>query len=187
MKVSHHKQKNTKKYIIIGIVAIILISSPFIYVYAFNGNLFGWKSNQKTNNPTQDVNNINYNPATKDQQDAGSQTKTGSSDTPTAPTVVPGSDKKEVQLIITSTNQTSTILQIRTQINTTDTTGTCTLTITGQKTIVKTAGVQAFASVSTCQGFDIPLSELSAGSWHASIDYSSATLHGSIAKDIVVK
>ena len=135
------------------------------------------------------TNGIDYSPATTEQQQSGSQVKSsGSSDTPPAPTTIPGSDKKNVQIIITSANQNGTILQIRSQIGAVEDTGTCTLllTSTGQTDITKTANAQALANTSTCQGFDVPTSELSNGLWHISISYSSSTLTGTATQDVTI-
>lgn len=186
-----NKKRLPKKLIAIGIVAILLLTAPFVYIYALNGNMFGWKANQnpKSDNSTKDVDNINYDPATKEQQDTGNQTKSNSSDTPLAPTTIPDSDKKNVQVTITSANQNGSTLQIRSLIGAVGNTGTCTLTLTstGQSAVTKTATIQALASTSTCQGFDIPTSDLSIGTWNILIEFSSDTLTGSATMDKVIK
>ena len=49
-------------------------------------------------------------------------------------------------------------------------TGTCNLSLTKNgKVVTKLADVQSLASGSTCQGFDIPMSELSSGIWNANL------------------
>jgi len=186
-----NKKRFPKKFIAISIAVLLLASTPFIYVYAFNGNLFGWNNHQssKPKNSTKGIDTINYSPATKEQQDAGNQTKSGSSDTPSAPTPIPNSTKKNVQLTITAAQQNGSTLQIRVMIGAVEGAGVCTLTLTsvGQSTVTKTTNSQALASTSTCQGFDIPISELPAGTWRAIIEYNSTALTGSATQDIVVK
>lgn len=167
----------TKMLIIVGCSVLVLLVAAFTYVYAFNGNILGWKA-------------VNNKPATTEQQQAGSKAKSSSnSDTTPAPTTIPGSDKKNVQLTITSANQNGSDLQIGVLISAVENTGVCTLTLTsaGETTVTKTANTQALASTSTCQGFDVPVSELSAGTWHILIDYSSSTLIGSASQDKVIK
>jgi hypothetical protein len=184
-----NKKRFPKKIVAICIVVLLLvIASALTYVYAFNGNLLGWKKSA-TQNINNDQNSVNSDPATPEQQKAGTTIKSGSSDTPPAPTAIPGSDKKNVQITITAANQNESTLQIRTLISAVDNTGICTLTLTsvGKTTVTKTANSQALASTSTCQGFDVLVSELSVGTWHAVIEYGSTLLVGSANQDIVVK
>lgn len=190
MKISH-KKIFPSKYIYVCVILLLLIASPFVYVYAFNGSLFGWKKphSSESNNIIQGNNNIDYGPATKEQQDAGKAIKSsGSGDTPPAPTVIPGSNKKNVQLTITSANKNGSVLQIRTLISAVENNGICTLTLSsiGKTTITKTADIQAMATVSTCKGFDIPISELSSGEWRILVEYSSNSLTGSSTQDVAI-
>ena len=190
MRVKSLKKSATlKKPLIIGFTVLFLIAVPFVYVYAFNGNLFGWKIDK---NSSSDKNtSVDYGPATSEQQKAGSATKSGSTDIPPKPTTIPGSTLKNVELLITSANQdqSGSPLHVGTQISAVVDTGTCSLTLTkaGETTVTKTAGAQALASTSTCQGFDIPSSELSVGTWQILLGYSSSTLTGSATKDVVIK
>jgi len=188
MKIKN-KKTNLDKIIIICIIFILLISTLTVsYIYIFKGNLFGWKAS-KSQNTTNNQNSIDYNEATSEQKKAGNAVKSGLTDSPPEPTSIPGSDKKNVQMIITAANQNGSILQIRALISAVENTGICTLTLTsaGKPTVTKTANSQALSSTSTCQGFDIPVSELSAGTWHAIIEYNSTALTGSATQDIVVK
>ena len=187
---SIYKKKFTKKSIIISGVIVLLIVGALVYVYAFNGNQFDQKPQQKSSPSS--INAVDYGPPTSEQQKSGSDIKSNSSnssDTPPAPTPIPGSSKKNVQMTITAANQNGSTLQIRVLIGAVENTGTCTLalTSTGRPTVKKTAGTQALASTSTCQGFDIPMSELSAGTWQALITYDSSTLTGSATKSITLQ
>lgn len=76
---------------------------------------------------------------------------------------------------------------IRLTINQYLTSGSCELALTSAdgQVITKTAPVVASASTSTCQGFDIPLSELSSSnSWQISINISAEYKKGTITGDI---
>ncbi len=191
MKIPINKRRFPKKIIIIVGISLLLLASALLYVYAFNGNLFGWKSAQ--NSPSK----VNYGPATTDQKQNGttiksnsaSSSSTSGSDQTPAPTPIPGSTQKSVAVTITSTNQNGSTFQIRALIAAVEDNGTCTLTLSqaGQQTVTKTAATQALASSSTCQGFDIPTSELSTGVWHATITYNSASLTGAATKDITIQ
>lgn len=193
MKIKSLKRStNHKKLLIIVCVILLLIAIPLTYVYAFNGNLFGWKK-PTIQNTNKVKNSINYGPATSEQQKAGTTIKSGSADTPPKPTPIPGSTQKNVQVIITSANQdkSGSPLLVSTQIGAVVDSGTCTLSLTkaGETTVTKTAGVQALASTSTCQGFNVPASasDLSVGTWHILIEYSNSALTGSATKDVVIK
>ena len=182
------KSTTAKKIIIIGGVVLVLVAIPLTYIYAFNGNLFGWQASKTViNNHSQDT--IDYNPATPEQQKAGDQTKSGSNDTLITPSASTGSDKKDVQVTITAADQNGSTLQIRTLVNAVENTGTCTLTITstGRPTVTETANIQSLANTSTCQGFDIPISELSVGTWNILVGFSSDTLTGSATMNKVIR
>lgn len=181
------KKPFPKKILVAGGAVIVLIATALTYVYALQGNLFGWQSTKST--PTTTGSKISYEPATPEQQQAGATAKTGSSDTPAAPTSTPASTLRDVQVTITAANQNGSILQIRALIGAVENTGTCTLVLSreGQSSVTKTAGTQALSSTSTCQGFDVPTSELSPGTWQALITYTSSTLTGSAAKSIPVQ
>jgi len=67
---------------------------------------------------------------------------------------------------ITAHTINSGILQIRNVIDGVYQQGTCDLTLSKDgKTIKKSAGIQPLSQSSTCQGFDIPVSQLDPGTW----------------------
>ncbi len=168
------------------IIVLALVAGSLLYVYAFKGNLFGWEVTKNS----ADNSSINYSTATKEEQQAGAQAKAGSNnDTPPTPKTVTGSTKKNVQIAITAANLNGSTLQVRTLISAVADAGTCTLELTreGHQTITETAGSQALASTSTCQGFNIPVSGLAVGTWHILVEYSSSTLAGSTSQDVVIK
>ena len=189
MKINNPKRSiSHKKLLIVSGAILLLIVAAMIYVYAFKGTLFGWKTPQSTQ--TNNSNNgVDYKPATTEQQQAGTTVKTGSSDTTTTPAPIPNSTKKNVQVSITAANQNGSTLQIRVLIGAVENTGTCTLTLTraGENSVTKTSNTQALSSTSTCQGFDVSTSELSPGTWQALITYDSSTLTGSTTKNITIQ
>lgn len=189
----HHHKRNL--IIAVTTVAAIVIGCSVLYVYAFGGNLLGWKA---TTTNTSTTKGVDYNPPTSEQKKAGSQVKqesldasngktTNQSDTPPAPTPHTGS-KSTVGVSITASSQNGTTYQIRSQIDTPTDTGSCTLTLTkGSATVTKTADIQALAKVSTCKGFDIPTSELSPGTWQMTLHFANDTLTGSTSGTITVQ
>lgn len=82
-------------------------------------------------------------------------------------------------LIISAAAQNEGIVQIRALIGSVVGTGTCALTLSsGTNTVTRSVGIQALPSSSTCQGFDIPVSELTPGVWDILItaSYNSQTV-----------
>lgn len=192
------KQKRLPKKLIFIIAALLLIiASCFVYVYAFNGNIFGWKAEQ---NSIRDNNSVDYSPPSTDQQKAGTDAKINSTndqdssksdsdnDTPPDPVQQPNSNKSLVTLDITSDNQTDSTYQVRTLIGVVTDEGNCVLSMTKDgRQVTKSVAVYALAKTSTCQGFDIPMSELSAGTWTLKINFTNSTLIGNVSKSIIIK
>lgn len=174
--------RNTKKYIITLTLFITFICAVTFFI-------FQQKQSTQINNPNNTT--TGSNPSTGDQINPGEQNKTkpSNSDTPPEPTEVVGSDKKSVKMSITAINQTDQYLQIRSLINAVDDTGVCTLTISSASTdlIKETAETQQQAKISTCKGFDIPLSKLSKGSLSVSIEYASNQFISSVKKNFIVE
>ena len=192
-----NKNRFSKKRLLVslGIIVIALAAFLFWYVVIFNGSILGWSLHSKevsSHGP-------DYNKPSSQQTANGAQikanslndsSKTGSSGSDTPPAPVPSSGGKSVaQMSITATNQTSSDYQIRTLISALSSGGSCTLTMTkpGATTVTQTSGVQDLSNTSTCQGFDVPLSELSSGTWNVTVNFSSSTLTGSAAKAVIIQ
>jgi cytoskeletal protein RodZ len=190
MKILRSQNTSVKKSLLIGIAILVILGlSALAYVYLFSGTLFGW-----SNNP-QSTSSINYEPPTQEQKDEGNAAKDSFNDKyyPTADDQKDTSDdsttpSKDVSIIISSTTQTSDAIQIRTIIQSVNS-GACKLTMTkeGQPTITREAETQNLGSYSTCKGFDVPLSELQAGSWNAIVDYKNGSEAGSANQKIEVQ
>lgn len=131
---------------------------------------------------------VNLNPPTSDQIDAGNATK---EQTVNGDVVKPGvgnqpstEARQSIPITITATNQNGDMLQVRTLISSIADSGSCTLTITqGSKIITKQAGLQAQANSSTCKGFDVPISELSKGTYSLRIDVLIGSSSGSVTRE----
>lgn len=86
---------------------------------------------------------------------------------------------------ITHTSVVNSTLIIRTTINQSGITGSCDLTLkNGSKVVSRTVSIAQNPSSSTCEGFDIPVSELSKGNWNITIDITAlnraTTLTGAV-------
>ena len=180
-----------KKYLIITSLIIILIASfGLVGYYSNNKNTVKYQQQKAGVNIKQRIlgtnnsssSNSSSSPST---QSSGSGSSSGSSNNTTSSGSSPTSGITNIPIEITSTSQTSNTLEIRTQINEITSSGKCTLTMTsGSNSINQSASVQALASISTCEGFNVPLSSLSSGSWTIIINYSSTGQTGSVTKQV---
>lgn len=188
MKIKKQKQSISKKILPAALIVALLVVGTGTYLYAFKGSLFGWSPfvNQKK------TSKIDYNPPTEEQKKTGQEIKsqsvasdsskpgTVSNDNPPTPTTQ-SNGKSTVDVTITAANQNGVTFQLRTLIGAVTSSGTCTLIMSkGATTVTKTASVQALARGSTCQGFDIPMSELSSGNWQIELHFENDSLQGDI-------
>jgi hypothetical protein len=178
-------KKNKQSKSIIPLLAIgatvLLLAGSAIYVYAFNGNLFGWNKGTPVSDST-----INLDKPTSEQIESGKEIKEESTNKPDSSGT--NNTSTNTTISITAANQSGEIFQIRSIISALISSGTCTIALTKDGvTVTKTAGIQAQSSASTCQGFDIPTSELSVGDWAVKLSFVSGDLGGSTEKKITVK
>lgn len=118
------------------------------------------------------VNTVNYEAPTTEQSQIGTSTKEkvaeqakqqeGQTDTPSSDATIP--------VTITSVQPGETVY-VRAMIQEMTTRATCKLNMSGPegKTYSASAGTQALAGSSTCQGFNIPMSALAPGDWKITI------------------
>jgi hypothetical protein len=184
-----HRPTHTKKtigIISILIIALILISTATAYY------LKTWPFATTLDS------SINLNEATQEEKDAGtrakeqsldnSKTQVGSDPAP-APQPIEGSDKKSVHMEITASNQDQSNLYVRSMIQTVTNTGTCTLTMThsSHTSYTATADVQALSSSTTCKGFNVPLEQLTKGTWKITLSFTNDELTASTEKDVTIQ
>lgn len=82
-------------------------------------------------------------------------------------------------VIISSLNVSEETVRIRILIQSIISGGVCDLTLrSGGSVITKSVSTQASANTSTCQGFDIPVSELGAGQWTVDVNVRQNTSTG---------
>jgi len=174
---------NKKRLIIIASVAVALLIIGSISAIYINS------TKEQTNTvPTNGT--IDNNPPTEEQLKAGQEVKkqTIEEDKPTDASSNQSGKVTPVNVIITAAEQSKGQLVIRALIYTVSNEGACTLTL--QKNdgaiVTKTAKVQASASSSTCEGFDVPVSELSSGEWRITVSYKSETLEGAAGHTVTV-
>lgn len=175
MKIIKKRKIFSKKAIIICFLISLFILGVVVGFLHTKTNVFG---NNPTKSNIQNINTVDYNPATKEQTKNGSDIKATNSgtDKPSAPIVVEGSTKKQVDLVIINASKAAVNVQINAVVNS----GTCTLTLTSpsQTTITQTTDVQPLASVSACKTFSY--SQIPSGTWTINVTYISDTLTGTV-------
>lgn len=181
MRIQAKKQKNGKKALITIIIAVLILATAYGFV-AHAKNF--WPFHQDT---------INLKPASNDEKNAGTQIKS-SAVTPNATKTTPSNDAnpntKAIGVSFSATSQDTNVYHIRLLIDQVVGAGTCSLSMTSTtngQDYTATANIQAGPSSSTCEGFDIPLSKLSAGNWNATVSVISGNAAGSATKEITIK
>lgn len=189
----HKTDKNKRHIIIVSIIIIVLlVASLGLYLFVFKGRIFGWSPVVSSAIPS-----TNYDKPTDEQVSTGNDIKKQSSDTtdpnnvgsdrPATPVVESGQTKATVPVTISAANQNDGVLQVRTLISAITSSGTCTLTLTkNSTTVTKTSEVQSLPSSATCKGFDIPVSEISAGEWQLKVVFENDTIKGENTKTVTV-
>lgn len=178
-------QRNSyKKYTkTIAIVGLVLFACLTLLATTYALHL--WPFSASTSTTSSDISPAQLEdskPITEDDKD-----QAGSDPLP-EPQPIEGSDKRSIGAEITSINQDSTELHIRTILQTVTNSGACTITMTHTdgKVFSQSVDVQALSSSTTCKGFDIQLSELGAGSWTTLLEFSNDSLTASTSKNITV-
>jgi hypothetical protein len=183
MILSNKKTKN-KKLIILTLTAISLLILCLFLTKSF-------PFEKPENQASQEQDQRNAGQQIKESSLDSQKDKTGisGSDQPPTPAPSPNGGKSTIEINITAANQNDSLLQIRSLILAVDSGGICSLSLTrsGFSPITKTAPAQALSSSSTCQGFDIPLSELAPGEWSVILNYESSSLVGSTTRSITIK
>jgi len=151
-------KKIANKSLTIKIISLLLLA-VFCVAMLFVG--FNYFNNKKPldvkPNTTPLVNSIDYKPPTTEQKQAGEDQKKLNDST----------NITNISASITSINSSADPIQIRTIINgSVSNSGTCELRLLKSGiNIIKTTDTYALPNSSTCKGFDISRSDLSAGNW----------------------
>lgn len=169
-----------KKKIIIGLITLAVIIAGMGAFYFWQARQAADSSHDASNSPG--INIVDLDPPTQEQIDAGkSQEKEASKEKTSSSSATP------IDITITAANQTDDLLQIRTLIDALAPTGSCALQLVkGDDSVQKTANTQNLANSSTCQGFDIAISELSPGTWKLSIAITMGERKGIATRDVLV-
>lgn len=184
MKINSNHNKKRPLVIASVIVGIlVLASAAAVIVVSQMAN-----NNDRSNTPSDIVapeSEINLDAPSQEQLDAAQQQKEDSltnDQTDQQPTSSLG-----VTITASNQNNASSRLQIRTLIDAVLGSGSCTLTLQKGSVIVsRSANIQAGPSNSTCEGFDVPLTELSAGTWSITVEATSGNASGKATSQVVI-
>lgn len=183
-------QKSSRKYIVVAIIILaILLAGVWIYVSLFSSNGQQSKSSdspvpQQYYPPLDDVNSPE-----KDSQAEQNQQSSREPEKNITPAYEGDSsgDPKTITGSINHKSVTGGNLVIRSTINQSLSTGKCDLTLTsGQKIVTKSSSIIQNPSSSSCEGFDIPISELGTGKWSIKIIFSSGDATGSMSSEVTI-
>lgn len=178
-----HKKNTSKKVLLttLLVVAILLVLGT-TYAYATKKWIFSTPESQ-----SQEQNNVpkvDYAPPTDEQAKQGQEAKQKTIDEDqknTSDPSVPGG----LTVAITAASIEDGVLYIRTSINGVYGSGQCALTLkNGSRLVTKTAGIQALPQSSTCQGFNIPVSELASGTWTIELNTSIGEQSGTATSEV---
>jgi hypothetical protein len=184
------KKTATKKPLLLATLLILFTLGLSGIAYATFSN----NSKEASLDEQQDTDQPATPPSSKEEVNTGTAIKQGNVDntsTPNESNPTPTNDavsgKQIVGTEITGINKDGNVLIIRTLIQAIDNNGSCIITMTGPgNTYTETVSTQASARVSTCKGFNVPLSSLSSGKWSVKIDYRSETAQGYAISEVEI-
>ena len=181
-----HSHKHISRPFILGVVVIIVLLGGYAAFAKFNSL---WPFVQMTDSTTGD--SMTSHTTSTAKNSSGSSIQSPADKTPQQYDTSASSDSSSDRLT-GSINYKSVIgstLSIRATIDQSVTSGTCNLTLINQgsgKTVTKSATIITNPSSSTCNGFDIPTSELGSGNWNITIDLSSNDKNGKITDTVSI-
>lgn len=175
------QSSNKRRNIILAVILAVVIAGVGIGVYAIQqqsskSSSTDTNTSDETKSSTDET--VNYNPPTDEEIQAGNDTKEQNVN----PSTSPGSDPEATSSLAVTANNSGTDIQVRTTIAASVQDGSCSVTLTkGSSTVTKpNVGIQALSGYSTCKGWNIPVSELSSGTWNVKViaTYQSKTAIG---------
>ncbi len=170
----------TKKVIIASIIALLLAVGAIVYyVVAKDGGIIPSEKNpQTTEIEDKPVGEVNYDQPSSEQENPPLD------NLPTTPTSPNENQGKSINAFISYAGGSP--LQVRVVINEILASGTCSLSLTRNGTVVHTETVDVFpaSSSTTCKGFTVDTSSFKQGAYTATITVKSNDRTGTATKEI---
>lgn len=183
MKIKKKIQKPNNKKFIIGAILLLVVLLFGVGTYISVTHLV---SKESTKRPVGDA-SINRDPPTNEESEAGQTTKNSTINNYDKAQSGESLEQSNVTLTITAISTSGASLEIRTLIDSLWPDGTCKLTLTNDyQTKTYSSTITAYSSFSSCDGFSIPKSELSNGTWSAILTASYQTYETSTSKTITI-
>ncbi len=175
MKINSTKKRNVKACIGIIIVVFLLAVAGFLY---YTHHFRTWPFQPSTTDSRTD-NGVSYSTSTSEQSKTGNDLKETVGDAAKNGNTGDQPSTTTIPVTITAVQPGSTVY-IRANIERVSSTGVCKLTMNGPngKTYSASAPTQPLASSSTCQGFNVPMSNLVPGVWRISITVEDGSATG---------
>lgn len=184
MKIQKKYKNNSKKRkLFIAIASLLAIAVVFTVAFFLIGNQ---QPQKQVDNTRDDVNTVDFEKPSPDQQDAGDKAKEefNNSNKGGTPVVEPEKQNGKNILSVTIININSSdpnSVSIRSSVDTLETNGTCKLVITnkdGTEVESQQSSLQTQSSYSSCLGFTVAKSKLVNGPFKAKITYESSQSTG---------
>ena len=176
MKIYHSFQYRPLRFTAIT-TGIIALAALGWLTYAYSQQQWPFSA-LAANSATAPQNTINYSEPTKDQIATGALAKEQAAKNATTQPTTP-SNNSSIPVSFTSVQPGETVY-IRTLIGTVTSGATCSLTMSGPngKSYTASVGIQALSNSSTCQGFNMPMSNLAPGKWTITVKVTDGTSTG---------
>lgn len=167
----YKQNKSTRLHLVILIIALVAIG---FLAYTNTHRIKSlFTQNDKTSQPAQqvdptDINKVNYDPSTPEDNAGANDQKDKIKDQPTPVS-------SSLSVTITNTRVVNSLAQVSVLVQGTDS-GTCSLELSsGSTRVSRTSAVLIRNGLATCEDFNVPVSELSNGDWTASIYVQTTT------------
>ena len=172
MYMKNKKNINKKLLIILVVIIILLIGATCYYFFVYKPNQ---DNTSKVSYDAPTSNELTGETTTEQTESGQENTSDSTTDTNSNQSNVKTTSPYSVS--ISSLNQDESYVMVRALISPLVSGGHCTLTLLSSsgKKVTKMSAVQATSSSATCQGFNVAKSELSSGTWTASITYTSTS------------
>ena len=165
------------RYVVIATTVVVLALLGWLY-YTYSQQQWPFPASSP-DSTTAPQNTVDYSNPTDEQTSAGAAAKEQAVKDATTNPITEPATPSSIPVSFTSVQPGETVY-IRTLIDTVTAGATCSLTMSGPngKSYSTSAGVQALSSSSTCQGFNVPMSSLSAGNWKITVTVADGSATG---------
>lgn len=188
MKINKPKKKSSKKILTVTLVVAILIAVGAGAYFLFSPN-----DEQNTKNSTGTTNSQSKSADSSTEETGKNTTNTDDADHEAEKNITPSYEGENTNTsqtltgVINYAGITNGTLMIRTTINQALSSGTCQLTLSnGSKTVTRSSNIAQNPSSSTCEGFDLPTSELGSGNWTITITVTSGDRTGELKGNVTI-